>query len=65
MRIKNLHAVLEVGPEGVLGPIIYRIKYKTRKDNFVIGRHLTIEEVHALYPGFAVSNSFSIEKMWD
>jgi hypothetical protein len=65
MHTRNLHVVLEVGPKGISGPILYRMEHRSRKGSEVIGKHYTSEEVHALYPGFRVLGSYSVEKMWD
>lgn len=62
MRLRNLHVVLEVGPKLLEGPILYRMEYRGRRGTRVIGRHYTSEEVHALYPGFRVLRSYSVEK---
>lgn len=63
MKIRNLHCVLEVGPKLLEGPILYRMEYRGRRGARVIGRHYTSEEVHALYPGFRVLRSYSVEKI--
>ena len=65
MHTKNLHVVLEVGPKGLSGPILYRMEHRSRRGRKVIGKHYTSEEVHALYPGFRVLRSYSVEQMWD
>ena len=65
MRIRNLHVVLEVGPKGLSGPILYRMEHRSRRGRRVIGKHFTSDEVHALYPGFRVLRSYSVEQMWD
>ena len=65
MKIRNLHVVLEVGPKLLEGPILYRMEHRSRRGTKVIGRHYTVEEVHALYPGFRVLRSYSVERVRD
>ena len=65
MKIRNLHVVLEVGPKLLEGPILYRMEHRSRRGTKVIGRHYTSEEVHALYPGFRVLRSYSVERVSD
>ena len=65
MKTRNLHVVLEVGPRGLSGPILYRMEHRSRRGRNVIGKHYTSDEVHALYPGFRVLRSYSVEQMWD
>ena len=65
MRLRNLHCVLEVGPKLLEGPILYRMEHRSRRGIRVIGRHYTSEEVHALYPGFRVLRSYSVERVRD
>ena len=65
LKIRNLHCVLEVGPKLLEGPILYRMEHRSRRGTRVVGRHYTSEEVHALYPGFRILRSYSVEQMWD
>ncbi len=65
VRTRNLHVVLEVGPKGLSGPILYRMEHRSRRGVKVIGKYYTSEEVHALYPGFRILRSYSVEQMWD
>ena len=62
VKIRNLHVVLEVGPKLLEGPILYRMEHRSLRGTRVIGRHYTSEEVHALYPGFRVLRSYTVEK---
>jgi len=65
VRLRNLHVVLEVGPKLLEGPILYRMEHRSSRGTRVIGRHYTSEEVHALYPGFRVLRSYSVERVRD